>query len=432
MSDQDPANSIFRKEALQANRSRWHAKALLVSDLPSTAFAVFAVLVLCVLILFVVFGQFSRRVNVQGEVVSFPQPVNVTAPQAGHIIKLAHNTGQSVAAGDVLMHLDVSRNSTAGNISHASVDSIRQQISDHQAMMGLLEHNKQRSLVAMQQQLAQYRQVHQRGIQRFYAAQVGLKEMQDIAKDYAQYLKQGLVNREQVNNLRHLSYERQTAVENISAQLLQYVLEINELEKKIQTVVSDFDRQILEQQVQAKALQRQLAEIAATDILVVKAPRAGYIENIIASVGQVVQAGDALLQLSAGSKAPHRTFSVVLWLPNSVLPYIRVGDPVNLRYDAFPYEKFGQFQAVIQQVSKVPASSNELAKYASAPKDQQVALYKIQIQPRHKHIEWQGQTLQLHAGMQVQAILFLEKRPLYQWVFSPFYSLSQRIAGADT
>jgi membrane fusion protein len=37
--------------------------------------------------------------------------------------------------------------------------------------------------------------------------------------------------------------------------------------------------------------------------------------------------------------------------------------------------------------------------------------------------------LVIASGMQAQLSLFLEKRPLYQWMLSPYYSLKNSITG---
>ncbi len=56
----------------------------------------------------------------------------------------------------------------------------------------------------------------------------------------------------------------------------------------------------------------------------------------------------------------------MLWVPNDAIPYIATGDKVNVRYDAFPAEKFGQFAATVSVISKAPASPQEMLTYQGA------------------------------------------------------------------
>ncbi|CAI2537872.1 Colicin V secretion protein CvaA [Serratia ficaria] len=61
-------------------------------------------------------------------------------------------------------------------------------------------------------------------------------------------------------------------------------------------------------------------------------------------------------------------YALVLWVPNDAIPYIATGDKVNVRYDAFPAEKFGQFAGKVSVISKAPASPQEMLTYQGAPK----------------------------------------------------------------
>ncbi|WP_116429499.1 HlyD family efflux transporter periplasmic adaptor subunit, partial [Klebsiella pneumoniae] len=74
----------------------------------------------------------------------------------------------------------------------------------------------------------------------------------------------------------------------------------------------------------------------------------------------MVNVGDSLLQV-----IPHNIahYALVLWVPNDAIPYIATGDKVNVRYDAFPAEKFGQFAGTVSVISKAPASPQEMLTY---------------------------------------------------------------------
>ncbi|EPJ5824868.1 colicin V secretion protein CvaA, partial [Pluralibacter gergoviae] len=106
------------------------------------------------------------------------------------------------------------------------------------------------------------------------------------------------------------------------------------------------------------------------------------------------------------------------------------GDTINIRYDAYPYEKFGQFAGKIVSVSSVPVSPQELSSYSNSPKVQQSGtaepFYKAIIDIRQ---DPRGAALALTTGMKAQATVFMEKRPLYQWMLSPFYDIYNSLTG---
>ncbi|EDF8781300.1 colicin V secretion protein CvaA, partial [Salmonella enterica] len=107
-------------------------------------------------------------------------------------------------------------------------------------------------------------------------------------------------------------------------------------------------------------------------------------------------------------------------------------DRVNIRYEAFPAEKFGQFAATVLLVSKTPASSQEMLTYQGAPKNNQntsVPYYKIVVRPDLQEIRYDGKFLPIENGMKAQGTLFLEKRKIYQWMLSPFYDMKHSATG---
>ena len=73
----------------------------------------------------------------------------------------------------------------------------------------------------------------------------------------------------------------------------------------------------------------------------------------------------------------------MLWVPNDSVPYISVNDKLNIRYEAYPYQKFGQFSGKIMSISKVPASNQEMSTYSSSPLSQNTinyqAYYKVMV-----------------------------------------------------
>ncbi|EIS37494.1 hypothetical protein YPPY54_0187 [Yersinia pestis PY-54] len=45
------------------------------------------------------------------------------------------------------------------------------------------------------------------------------------------------------------------------------------------------------------------------------------------------------------------------------------------------------------------------------------------------HFRYQSKPLMLSNGLKANVTLFLEKRPLYQWMLSPFYDIKKSVTG---
>ncbi|CAI0749728.1 RTX-I toxin determinant B [Serratia proteamaculans] len=72
---------LFRQEATEHQRVKWAGKALLITGLPAWCFGILSFLFILIFLSFLLFSNYTRRVNVYGEIITFPRSVNVFAPQ---------------------------------------------------------------------------------------------------------------------------------------------------------------------------------------------------------------------------------------------------------------------------------------------------------------------------------------------------------------
>ena len=70
----------------------------------------------------------------------------------------------------------------------------------------------------------------------------------------------------------------------------------------------------------------------------IRAPGDGFITSIVGHAGQPVAANAPLLTI-----VPASDLRAELLAPSSAVGFIAPGERVLLRYDAFPYQKFGQY-----------------------------------------------------------------------------------------
>lgn len=110
----------------------------------------------------------------------------------------------------------------------------------------------------------------------------------------------------------------------------------------IVTKAADFDNQISNQQNQINDYKNQLVESDAKGNVIIKATTDGRIESLAVTKGKWLIMGGSLAQIKPTGNVE---YYLILWLPNNSIPYyVKLGDTINIRYDAFPADKFGQFQ----------------------------------------------------------------------------------------
>lgn len=420
---------VFRQEAIDNQKMKWRGRALLLPGIPFWLTAALCLFFLLAFLTFVIAGAYTRRVNVTGEVSTYPRAANVYSSVQGVVVKQFVTEGQIITTGAPIYQIDVSKSTRSGVVSDNQRRDIDSQLARVAQIISRLESSKQATLAMLEKQKAQYTTAFTRSTDILRRAQEGIRIMKENMENYRHYQTKGLINKDQLINQVALYYQQQNNLLGLSSQNEQNALQITALESQIHTQAAEFDNQIYQMELQRYELQKELLDIDAGGEIIVRALTNGRVDSLSVTVGQMVNVGDSLLQV-----IPHNIdhYALVLWVPNDAIPYINTGDKVNVRYDAFPAEKFGQFAGTVSLISKAPASPQEMLTYQGAPKTaltSAIPYYKVIVRPEKQAIAYNGKSLSLENGMKAQSTLFLEKRRIYQWMLSPFYDMKHSATG---
>ncbi|WP_368762753.1 HlyD family secretion protein [Klebsiella michiganensis] len=421
--------NIYRKEAIEYKKIHWKGKALLLAGIPAWLVTLLASLFLIALVLSLIFFTFTQRIDVRGEVITLPHSVNVFAPQQGFVVNQHVKVGDIVNKGQTLYELDVSRNTINGNVSAAQIEVINEKIANAEDIISKLTRNKAETLAALDKQLKTTSASLAETNRMLATTQVGLNKMHTNLSSYDKYLKDGLITKDQYNYQHSLYFQQQSAYQSLVTQKMQLESQLTQTNSDKITKAADFDNQISSQHNQINDYKNQLVESNANGNLIIKATTNGKVESLAVTKGQMVENGSSLAQIKPTGDIE---YYLILWLPNNTIPYVKPGDTINIRYDAFPADKFGQFPGKVISISSVPASRQEMAEYTnvnSGTSQQELALYKATIKIKDKTFNYNGKTLTLSNGLKAQAVVFLEERPLYMWMFTPFYKMTQSVSG---
>lgn len=420
---------MFRQEAIVNRNKKWRGKALLLSGVPFSIIAGLCLFFITAFLFFIIAGSYTRRVNVTGEITTYPRAANVYSSVQGVVVKQLVTEGQTVRVGDPIYHIDVSKSTRSGVVSDNQRRDIDNQLERISQIIVRLEASKKATLDMLERQKMQYTQAFSRSSDMLKQAQEGLRIMKMNMDNYRSYQAKGLINRDQLTNQVSIYYQQQNDLLGLSGQNEQNELQITALESHIQTQAADFDNQIYQMELQRYELQKERLNTDASGAIVIRSLADGRIDSLSVTIGQMVNVGDSLVQILP-KHVDH--YSLVLWVPNDAIPYISVGDKVNIRYEAFPAEKFGQFAGTVSVISRAPASPQEMLTYQGAPKSalaNSIPFYKVVVQPEKQDVVYSNKKLNLENGMKAQSTFFLENRKIYQWMLSPFYDMKHSATG---
>lgn len=420
---------MFRKDAVENRKMKWRGRAILLPGIPLWLSMLGCVFFITAFMTFIILGSYTRRVNVSGEIATWPRAVNIYSGSQGFVVKQFTHEGQIIKKGDPIYQLDVSKSTRSGVVSENKRRNIENQLLRVDNITSQLKISKKTTLSTLEKQHLQYSNAFRRSLDIIRRAEEGIRIMKDNMDNYRKYQAKGLINNDQLTNQVALYYQQQNNLLNLIGQNEQNALQITSLESQFQTQAAEFDNRIYQMELQRYELQKELLDTDMGGEIIIRALSDGIIDSLSVTVGQMVNVGDSLLQITPKNI---ERYYLIIWVPNDAVPYIAVGDKVNIRYEAFPAEKFGQFSATVTTITRTPASTQEMLTYQGSPKntlDASIPWYKVIVKPEKQVISYNGKPLYLENGMKAQSTLFLEKRKIYQWMLSPFYDMKHSATG---
>ena len=414
------SNKLFRQEAIDALREKFLGEATIARPLPFWVFTLLGLVAAGMMITVAVWGQYTRRERADGFLQLDVGAAKLSFTDSGRVAELLVKEGQEVKEGVPMARISLERATAASTSTGAVVSGELTQ------RRGSLEKEQGHMRELAEQQLQQVRkkaldlqnEISQIGTeirlqtQRLASAKAEALRWAQLAEkkfssDVAARQKQDDATDQEIR-LQALKRQKSTLERDLSSAKL----EEPSVALRARTLEEQVSRQISE-------LQQTMVQEEAKRETIIRAPITGTVTNITVSNGQSVAADAAFATiLPAGSK-----LQVELLVPTRAIGFVTKGKEVSLRYEAFPYERFGQYRGVIADVSQTVWSAGDKV----GPLTVREPAYRITATLDRQSVEAMGQEIPLRSGMLVNADILLEKRSLLEWIFEPVLQLRGRL-----
>ncbi len=170
---------------------------------------------------------------------------------------------------------------------------------------------------------------------------------------------------------------------------------------------------------QIAELEQQLTEADSRRSVVITAPADGTVTTLLAEPGQTATPGTPLLSLLPEGAE----LQAQLLVPTRAAGFIRVGQEVVLRYQAFPYQRFGHHLGQVVEVGRSVIQPGEAGQSGST----QEAVYRVTVRLPAQSVQAYGEAMALQAGMALDADVRLDRRRLIEWLFDPLLAVTGRV-----
>ena len=420
------ARQLYRTEALNARQIKWLGDIVLIRPVSFTFLCSLAGIFAMMVLLFLFFGTYTRRTTVTGQLVPDLGLVKVYVPQFGIVVKKNAVEGQAVKQGDVLYVLSSERHSdTQGSVQEtisSQVKTRRDSLKDVLEKTRRLNEEERNAAMkridGLESELGKIGNQIEGQASRVKLAEEAVARMRNleaqhfISKEQFQQRQADLLD--QRARLQSLERDRISVSRDLTSQRS----ELASMPLRHENTLAQIERDIT-------SLGQELTESEAKRRLEITAPESGIATAITAEVGQTVDGGKPLVSI-----VPERAnMQAYLYAPSRAIGFVRPGDKVLMRYQAYPYQKFGQAQGTVAYVAKVALSGNDLSdmNVPAGKVNGGEPLYRITVNLSSQTIKAYGHPQPLQAGMALEADILQEKRRLYEWVLEPLYSLSGKL-----
>ena len=237
---------------------------------------------------------------------------------------------------------------------------------------------------------------------------------------YRNAMESGHMSHQQYDNYYSQSLQFQTEIkDNLKAQNniiqsnTQLFIDISALPKQLENERAGIKGQLSDIQVKVVQLQSQKS-------YVVTAPVSGVVNNLQVFLGQQVSSSTPALTIFPKDYENR----VTLVVPVRSAGFLKTELPLQIRFDAFPYQKFGLYRGYVTEVSETILLPNEIQ---NSPLQLSEPVYRIQAKLEQQNVEAYGQTFSLKPGMTLSADISMSSRSIMEWLFEPLLSLKGRI-----
>lgn len=414
---------LFRAEVLQAQRGQWMGAINLATPLGFVWWTMLAAALAAAIVLFLVFGHYTRRAEVTGQLTPSAGILTLSAKTTGTVARTMVHEGEKVKAGQALIEVSADLVSASMGDTHAVV-SARLRAQEAQVRTTLADLQPQadaqardlRARIGMLQ--AQMRQIDgQLALQRRQAETTAhlLKKAEPLHQ-------RGIISTVEFDQYQATALSQRAGIKTLRRQSLDTQQQLSALQSKLKQLPLDTAAKANQLRGQLAQLDAQLAENEAARGTVLRAPRAGTISTLLVKAGQNVAVGQPVLSiLPRGAK-----LEAQLLVPSSAIGFVTPGNQVVLRYRAYPYQKFGQQYGKVVQVSRSALSHAEASTLLG--RNVAIPLYRVLVALDRQTIDAYGKSEALKPGMALDADILLDRRTLWQWVFEPLYGLRQQLA----
>ena len=408
-----PPEPLFRDAVIEHKRNRLHGDVRLDLPIGTWIFTGLLAAIGAAFVIFMVTGTYVRSETVAGWLTPDKGVIRVTVAETGTVDKVDVEEGDVVVEGEQLF--TISRDTGLLDGKAASSRIYQQLETERREVARRLELLSER--FRSERQKLDLRQAGLDAEKAHLETQIALqKERVEVAISHLEKIrplvdKGTIAKREFVQRTEALLAQK-VELSRLTGLLVTNHNNVRELSRQVEALPTDEAIQHSQLKERLAALDQRLTDARRRGSVTVPAPVSGRVAALIAQPGSSIASGEMMVSiLPKGGK-----LQVELFVPSRAAGFLSTGQEVRIRYDAFPYQKFGLGNARVSKISRTvlhPRDKPQGSPEVSEP------FFRVVAQLEQDQILSAGKAIPLQAGMKLTADIVLEKRHIWELILRP-------------
>lgn len=415
------SESLFRQQALDNNRAKSVGAVVLYTPPWRWVILLFVIFITIAILVLLTFGSYSKQESAKGVLVPKAGIMDIVSTTGGTVTGSYVVEGQHVKGGEKLFSVSSEISTELGETREEISTQLRNQrqvldceLENIDAMHTATLQGLDERIVLLKDQITQLQSINNQRRNQINIEKNKLNKLKELQRE-------GYVSNTQIEQQDSTRLDAVVRMQDVGRQLLELKQQLAQLQQQRVEQPINYLKQKNEVAQKIANVMQSMLENESRRAAILTAPADAVVGSVLAKTGQIVSSSQTLSSL-----IPHGdSLQARVMLSSRSIGFIKIGQRVVLRYESFPYQKFGQQYGKVVEVSETALTPKDVASVTGGSQTPE-QFYQVKIDLDKQFIHAYGENYPLHSGSAVDADFIIDKRHLYEWVLEPLYALGKR------
>lgn len=411
-------SGLFRKEAVAHQRESLTGEIVLSTNVSFTIISIILVVASIFAFTYLFWGEYHRKEVVSGYLRPTSGLARVYADENGVIDELFVQEGDAVKKGQRLARVRINRYLSSGEDIN---DSYSNELAMQKELIGRSIDNRNQlfetKLLRLKEKVELTTALNNQAKIRKELLSKRLELSESQIGHMTSLTDKGFASEAELDLRKDFVLELRQQVEENQSEILRTQEHIYQLKHEIEVLPFEHEKMISDLQARISNINREIYRVKFQKNYEIVSTKDGVITNLLVASGMRVQQELPLMTI-----VPTDTLlEAILFVPTRAFGFVKNGQRTHIRYEAFPYQRFGVYEGEIVNISKAVILPNE----ALLPIKFDKPVYQVVVKLKQQSATAYGVSVPLQAGMLLESDILIDKRSLFEWLFEPIYGFGK-------